>query len=255
MRSTYEIERVAKCLNRRPQSFCRRGLGAARGRGGRDLGRRGLAAVSGRGGRGLGQRGLVAATARGGEGLERRAAGAWGGGGLGLLGLGAARARGDEGWGQGLGRRGLGAARAWGGGGLGRRGLGAARACLVVEVTSKTKKTIQQRSKTKKTKTKSPAKQRNLRGRHEGCGFLHPHGFGNQRVSNHKHYPRPRRWTLGAALSATSQMDAWAALSATSQMDAAALSATSQMDADTRNGTDTLPWACMAAHFVLNAQK
>ena len=114
-----------------------------------------------------------------------------------------------------------------------RRGLGAARACLVVEVTSKTKKTIQQRSKTKKTKTKSPAKQRNLRGRHEGCGFLHPHGFGNQRVSNHKHYPRPRRWTLGAALSATSQMDAWAALSATSQMDAAALSATSQMDADT----------------------
>ena len=197
MRSTYEIERVANCLNRRPQSFWRRGLGAARGRGGRDLGRRGLAAVSGRGGRGLGQRGLVAATARGGEGLERRAAGAWGGG------------------------------------GLGRRGLGAARACLVVEVTSKTKKTIQQRSKTKKTKTKSPAKQRNLRGRHEGCGFLHPHGFGNQRVSNHKHYPRPRRWTLGAALSATSQMDAWAALSATSQMDAAALSATSQMDADT----------------------
>ena len=74
MRSTYEIERVANCLNRRPQSFWRRGLGAARGRGGRDLGRRGLGAVRGRGGRGLGQRGLVAATARGGEGLERQAA-------------------------------------------------------------------------------------------------------------------------------------------------------------------------------------
>ena len=35
-----------------------------------------------------------------------------------------------------------------------------------------------------------------------------PHGFGNHRVSDHKHYPRPRRWTLAAALSATSQMDA-----------------------------------------------
>ena len=90
MRSTYEIERVANCLNRRPQSFWRRGLGAARGRGGRDLGRRGFAAVSGRGGRGLGRRGLVAT----------------------------------------------------GGGVLGRRGLGAARACLVVEVTRTTKKTI-----------------------------------------------------------------------------------------------------------------
>ena len=193
MRSTYGTETVAKWLHRRPRSVWRV------------------------------DRSTSLRSHRGGNSRPC----------LGLLGLGAARARGDEGWGQGLGRRGLGAARAWGGGGLGRRGLGAARACLVVEVTSKTKKTIQQRSKTKKTKTKSPAKQRNLRGRHEGCGFLHPHGFGNQRVSNHKHYPRPRRWTLGAALSATSQMDAWAALSATSQMDAAALSATSQMDADT----------------------
>ena len=47
-----------------------------------------------------------------------------------------------------------------------------------------------------------------------------------------QHYPRPRRWTLGAALSATSQMDA-----------------------NTRNGTYTHEGACMAAHFVLNAQK
>jgi len=43
-----------------------------------------------------------------------------------------------------------------------------------------------------------------------------------------QHYPRPRRWTLGAALSATSQMDA-----------------------NTRNGTYTHEGACMAAHFVL----
>ena len=35
----------------------------------------------------------------------------------------------------------------------------------------------------------------------------------------------------------------------------AALSATLQMDADTRNGTYTHEGACMAAHFVLNAQK
>ena len=82
-----------------------------------------------------------------------------------------------------------------------------------------------------------------------------PHGFGNHTVSDHKHYPRPRRWTLGAALSATSQMDAWPALSATSQMDAGALSATSQMDADTRNGRHTHEGACVAAHFVSNAQK
>jgi len=95
-----------------------------------------------------------------------------------------------------------------------------------------------------------------------------PHGFGNHRVSDHKHYPRPRRWTLGAALSATSQMDAWGStirdladgrLGSTIRDLAdgrwAALSATSQMDADTRNGTDTHEGACMAAHFVLNAQK
>jgi len=70
------------------------------------------------------------------------------------------------------------------------------------------------------------------------------------------------------ALSATSQMDAWGStirdladgrLASTIRDLAdgrwAALSATSQMDADTRNGTYTHEGArvCMAAHFVLNA--
>ena len=58
-----------------------------------------------------------------------------------------------------------------------------------------------------------------------------------------QHYPRPRRWTLCSTIRDLAD-GRWAALSATSQM-----------DADTRNGTDTHEGACMAAHFVLNAQK
>ena len=79
-------------------------------------------------------------------GLASSRAQAWGGEGLGLLGLVAARARGGEG----LGLLGLGAVRAWCSEGLWRLGLGAARAWLVLEGTSKTKKTISSNSTLKK---------------------------------------------------------------------------------------------------------
>jgi len=205
MRSTYEIERVANCLNRRPQSFWRRGLGAARGRGGGGGGGRGLGAVRGRGGRGLGQRGLGAATARGGEGLERRAAGAWGGVGLGLRGLGDARARGDEGWGQGLGRRGLGAARAWGGEGLGRRGL-------VLSWKSPTKQRKRLAANQSDGNSEADTKIAGFCNRMDlaitecqttstirdlADGRLGQHYPRPRRWTLGQHYPRPRRWTLG----------------------------------------------------------